>query len=152
MGTFKKVNPLYLQTFDISHINGSEQYPINMNIKISPQKHKTTKQKIIHGSVAGLLIFTAPLYALGFGLFGYKIMWRISESIYRISKPSETFLHEHFKRMQKYLMASNRKEAAAKSRAYRIHPTFAGLSLISTAILTFVDPLKIDTFIPFHLL
>lgn len=158
---FKDVpNPLsYLQSFDkkcsgtdIHRIHGSEQRPVSINNgeKIT-QKQKTTKQKIIHGSVAGLVIFTAPLYALGFGLFGYRRMWRISKAIYGISKPSENFLHDHFDKMQKFL-ATRTKEAAVKSRAYRTHPTFAGLSLISTVLLAFVDPLKIEAFIPFHLL
>ena len=101
--------------------------------------------------MAGSLIVTAPLYALGFGLIGYNKMWRISKTIYGISRPSESILHDHFDRMQKFL-ALGTKEAALKSKAYRIHPTFAGLSLISTWLLAFVNPLKIESFLPFNVL
>jgi len=38
--------------------------------------------------------------------------------------------------MQRY-MATQKRAAIQKSRAYRIHPTFAGLSLITTAVLAF---------------
>eukprot|EP00985_Skeletonema_marinoi_P001243 scaffold510_cov141-Skeletonema_marinoi.AAC.3 len=132
--------------------NDEDQRFGGMGSKKSAQKRqKTMMQKVIHGSMAGLVIFTAPLYALGFGLIGYKIMWRISKVIYGISRPSESILHDHFDRMQKFLETGT-KEAALKSKAYMIHPTFAGLSLISSMLLAFVDPLKIEAFIPFHLL
>eukprot|EP00984_Skeletonema_dohrnii_P006064 scaffold2143_cov79-Skeletonema_dohrnii-CCMP3373.AAC.1 len=111
--------------------NDEDQRFGGMDSKKSAQKRqKTMMQKVIHGSMAGLVIFTAPFYALGFGLIGYKNMWRISNVIYGISRPSESILHDHFDRMQKFL-ATGTKEAALKSKAYMIHPTFAGLSLIS---------------------
>ena len=108
---------------------------------------KSMWEKVYHGSVLTPAIIIAPLYAIGFGVLGYKTMWRISERIYKTSKPTERYLHDHFDRMQTYL-ATERRQAGQKARSYRIHPTFAGLSLISTSILAFVSDSKINMVIP----
>ena len=56
-----------------------------------------------------------------------------------------------FDRIQKFC-SSGGAIASKKARAYRIHPFFAGLSLISSALLTFGSPSKISTILPYKTL
>lgn len=91
-------------------------------------------------------IMMAPFYGIGFGVVGHKKMWVFSEWLYSFCNSGESWLHQHFSHMEKFL-ASGKMIAMKKSRNYRIHPTFAGLSLISTAVLAFVDPSKVNTII-----
>lgn len=104
-------------------------------------------KRVLNGILLAPAMLTAPLYAIGFGVFGYSKMWAFSEWIYSFSNSSESWVHDHFSRMQKYLLSDKTIASKKKSWSYRIHPTFAGLSLISTAVLAFVDHSKIDKII-----
>lgn len=107
------------------------------------KKKKTRTQKLVHGTAVAPLILTAPLYGIGFGLLGHHRMWWISKKIYGCARPTELHLHTHFDKLQRYL-ASGLDDAKAKSRSYRIHPTFGGLSIVSTALLAFADRWTIE--------
>jgi len=97
----------------------------------------SVRRKIMRGSFVASSIISLPLYCVGFGLFGYKNMWTFSEWMYNLASPSEGHLHRHFKKIQKFMSSQQKKGGIKKSRCYRIHPTFAGLSLITTALLAF---------------
>jgi len=97
----------------------------------------SVRRKIMRGSFVAPSIISLPLYGVGFGLFGYKNMWTFSEWMYNLSSPSEGHLHRHFRKIQKFMSSQQKKGRIKKSRCYRIHPTFAGLSLITTALLAF---------------
>ena len=84
---------------------------------------------------------------MAFGVFGHTQPWKFSKWIYNLTNPSEKFLHDHFDRIQKFC-SSGGAIASKKARAYRIHPFFAGLSLISSALLTFGSPSKISNILP----
>lgn len=131
----------------LSHNSETLSFNLNLNYTIGDIDFKKTDttpgknisyygRKILNGALVAPAMLTAPLYGIGFGLFGYKHTWAFSERIYRLSKPSEGHLHLHFRRMQRY-MTQQKKQAVAKSWGYRVHPTFAGLSLITTALLAF---------------
>lgn len=103
-------------------------------------------KKILNGFLLTPVILISPLYAIGFGVLGHDTMWAFSKWIYTFANSSESCVNDHFSRMQRFL-ATGTSLASQKSRSYRIHPTFAGLSLISTAILAFVDPSNINKII-----
>jgi hypothetical protein len=106
------------------------------------------REKVVNGAIVAPSIITAPLYAIGFGIFGHKKMWVFSKWMYGKAKPHESYVNNHFDRMQKFL-TSGTALATQKSRDYKIHPTFAGVSLISTSVLAFfTSPSKINTIIP----
>jgi len=78
---------------------------------------------------------------MGFGIFGYRTMWDFSERIYKLSNPTEVHIFDDLRKMQKY-MSTKSSEAIKKSKCYRIHPLFAGMSLITTALLAFSQNLS----------
>lgn len=111
--------------------------------------NKTLANKVIDGLRVAPSIVTLPLYGLGFGIFGPKLMWKISKWIYGKTNPSDDVLHAHFDRVAAYLY-SGKEIASKKLVSYKVHPLFAGLSLISTAVLAFVDESSIMKAIPYN--
>jgi len=101
--------------------------------------NKTLANKVIDGLRVAPSIVALPLYGLGFGIFGPKLMWKFSKWLYSKTNPSDDVLHaQHFDRVAAYLY-SGKETAPKKLVSYKVHPLFAGLSLISTAVLAFVD-------------
>eukprot|EP00578_Thalassiosira_sp_NH16_P013242 CAMPEP_0181125848 /NCGR_PEP_ID=MMETSP1071-20121207/27283_1 /TAXON_ID=35127 /ORGANISM="Thalassiosira sp., Strain NH16" /LENGTH=244 /DNA_ID=CAMNT_0023211347 /DNA_START=114 /DNA_END=845 /DNA_ORIENTATION=+ len=92
--------------------------------------------RILNGALVAPAMLSLPLYGIGFGLFGSKVMWAFSDCVYKCSRPCEGHLHRHFGNMQKSLFLK-KKTRIAKSWGYRLHPTFAVLSLITTALSAF---------------
>ena len=92
--------------------------------------------RILNGALVAPAMLSLPLYGIGFGLFGSKVMWAFSDCVYKCSRPCEGYLHRHFGNMQKSLFLK-KKTRIAKSWGYRLHPTFAVLSLITTALSAF---------------
>lgn len=118
---------------DVDHMMHSQkQAPIIQ----SDQLQKSTSRKIIDGLKVAPAVATLPLYGVGFGIIGPKHMWKFSKWIYGLSSPSDNVLHTHFDRIAAYLY-SEKKIASKKLISYKLHPLFAGLSLISTALLAF---------------
>ncbi|GFH56076.1 predicted protein [Chaetoceros tenuissimus] len=97
---------------------------------------KSATKRIIDGFKVAPYIATLPLYGLGFGIFGPKQMWSLSKWIYGQANSSEQFLHAHFGRITKYIY-SDKDCAQRRLVSYKIHPLFASLSLMSTALLAF---------------
>lgn len=99
-------------------------------------KRKSVVRKVADGLKVAPAVATLPLYGLGFGILGPKHMWKFSKWIYGLTNPSDSVLHAHFDRLTGYLYSG--KEIASRNLvSYRVHLLFAGLSLISTAVLAF---------------
>ena len=101
-------------------------------------KSKLLRKKIVNGVKVAPAVVSLPLYGLTFAVFGPKTVWRFSKWIYGQANPSNDVLAAHFDRMTAYLY-SGKKIASQKLMSYKIHPLFAGLSMITTALLAFVD-------------
>mmetsp|Transcript_9758 Transcript_9758/g.14980 ORF Transcript_9758/g.14980 Transcript_9758/m.14980 type:complete len:301 (+) Transcript_9758:225-1127(+) len=115
-------------------------------------ENKSIANKVVDGLKVAPIIATLPLYGLGFGILGPKFMWKFSKWIYGLTNPSDDVLHAHFDRVAAYLY-SGKELASKKLVSYRVHPLFAGLSLISTAVLAFVDKSSIIKVVSYnHLL
>lgn len=99
-------------------------------------KTKSAAKKVVDGLKVAPAVATLPLYGLGFGILGPRHMWKFSKWIYGITNPSDDVLHAHFDRVTGYLY-SGKEIASRKLVSYKVHPLFAGFSLISTAILAF---------------
>ena len=95
---------------------------------------KLLARKVADGLKVAPSIVTLPLYSVGFGIIGPKHMWKFSKWIYGLSNPSDEVLNAHFDRVAAYLY-SGKEIASRKLVSYKVHPLFAGLSLISTAVL-----------------
>lgn len=65
------------------------------------------------------------------------------------ANPSDDILTAHFDRVSAYLY-SGKEIASQKLLSYKIHPLFAGLSMISTALLAFVDHASISKVITYQ--
>ena len=118
--------------------NMGKAIPTRMRLKEEKvKKALPSARKIMNGSLVAPIMISTPIYGMGFGLFGYKRMWDFSEWIYKLTHPSEGHLHCHFKEIQKIMSKQVKNGNMKKSRCYRVHPTFAGLSLITTALLAF---------------
>ena len=96
------------------------------------------RKKIFNGMKVAPAVVSLPLYGMTFAVFGPKTVWRFSKWIYGQANPSNDVLAAHFDRMTAYLY-SGKKIASQKLVSYKIHPLFAGLSMITTALLAFVD-------------
>ena len=113
--------------------------------------NKSTTAKIKDGLKVAPFIATLPLYGLGFGILSPKVMWKYSEWVYAIaeSPSSDNFLYDHFHRLEAFF-DSKRKIALSMLNSYKIHPFFASLSLISTAVLSFVDRSRITNLMKYE--
>lgn len=100
--------------------------------------NKSLPNKIVDGLKVAPSIATLPLYGLGFGILGPKLMWKFSKWIHGKTNPSDDVLRAHFDRLTAYLY-SGKEIASRKLVSYKVHPLFAGLSLVSTAVLAFVE-------------
>ena len=103
--------------------------------------NKEILKKVLTGFILAPILLITPFYGIGFMAFGPDKMWNFSEWIYSFAKSSEVWLFDTFRRTLRFL-SSGTEIAQKKAWAYRIHPSFAGISLISTAILAFVDATK----------
>jgi len=103
--------------------------------------NKEIPKKVLTGFMLAPILIITPFYGIGFMAFGPEKMWNFSEWVYSFAKSSEVWLFDTFRRTLRFL-SSGTEIAQKKAWAYRIHPSFAGISLISTAILAFVDATK----------
>lgn len=98
---------------------------------------KSITKRIKDGFKVAPYVATLPLYGVGFGIFGPEKMWSLSNWIYGQTNPSEHFLRDHLGRITKYIYSGRDLASKKLLLCYKIHPLFAGLSLISTAVLAF---------------
>lgn len=103
--------------------------------------NKEILKKVLTGFILAPTLLITPFYGIGFMAFGPDKMWNFSEWIYSFAKSSEVWLFDTFRRTLRFL-SSGTQRAQKAAWAYRIHPLFAGISLISTAILSFADAAK----------
>lgn len=92
--------------------------------------------KIMRGTKVLPLSLLIPFYGVCFGLVGHAPMWAFSEFVYSLANPKERFLFESFD-TQKRMLAKKNARALKMSRCYRIHPAFAGISLLTSTLLVF---------------
>mmetsp|Transcript_12505 Transcript_12505/g.29517 ORF Transcript_12505/g.29517 Transcript_12505/m.29517 type:complete len:310 (+) Transcript_12505:375-1304(+) len=120
---------------DMKAIRSSSQ------LSVAPGTGQTStswRRRVAIGTRVSPALFLLPLYGIGFGAMGPKLMWAFSEWVSSFTQPSERWLFDHFDRTKRFLDSST-ASASVMARSYRIHPTFAGLSLITTPVLAFVD-------------
>lgn len=107
---------------------------------MSKDKEKALKRVLTGCMLAPILVIT-PLYAIGFMIFGHEKMWTFSEWVYSFAKSSENWLFDSFRRTSRFL-SSGTIRARKTAWSYKIHPLFAGISLITSAVLAFIDTTK----------
>ena len=109
--------------------------------KIVITTKKDILQKVLIGSILAPTLIITPFYGIGFAVLGPDKMWSFSKWVYSFAKSSEVWLFDTFRRTLRFL-SSGTQRAQKAAWAYRIHPLFAGISLISTTILSFADATK----------
>lgn len=119
-------------------ITDAELYDSSKHNEDNALRKKSFVRKVVDGLKVAPSIATLPLYGVGFGIIGPKHMWKFSKWIYGFTNPSDEVLHAHFDRVAAYLY-SGKEIASRKLVSYKVHPLFAGLSLISTAVLAFAS-------------
>ena len=78
-------------------------------------------KKVLNGALLAPAMITAPLYGIGFGVLGHNKMWAFSKWIYSFTNSNESWVHDHFDSMQKFLK-TGRNLASEKSRSYSFTP------------------------------
>ena len=103
-----------------------------------PVSKQMVPKKVLRGCMLAPILVITPLYGIGFIIFGHENMWTFSEWVYSFAQSRENWLFDTFRRSSRF-MSSGTSRARKTAWSYKIHPLFAGISLMSTAVLAFVD-------------